>query len=193
MTVYKTPTQILKEIAGYIRRDYSGNLVVSTDFDMNANTVTNLAAPSASSDAATKTYVDTSITESRKEKITIFLDGQGDVLATGAKAAYVSIPWDATLTKWRILCSDGVNGSVTIDLWKDTYTNFPPVDGDSICGGATPGIKPYVSSAQKNEGTDFTSWTTTTFTTGDVLEVEVESVTDVTRLTLELFFTVDVS
>lgn len=97
-------------------------------------------------------------------------DGLGSAVATTARRT-ISIPvgWGTcTITRWRIL-ADQV-GSVTLDVWKDSYASYPPTNADSITASA----KPATSSATKNESTSLTGWTTT-FTGGDVLTAEIES------------------
>ena len=112
------------------------------------------------------------------------VDGGGSVVTTGAKKAYVTVPYDCTITGWRILCD--VSGSVVFDIWKDTYANYPPTNADSITASA----KPTVTTATSAESSTLTGWTTA-LAAGDVLEVEVESVTTVTKARLEL--TVDLT
>jgi len=73
------------------------------------------------------------------------------------------------------------SGSIVIDIWKDTYDNFPPTDADSITASAPPTL----SSAQKSTDTTLTGWTTT-FAAGDLLAFNVDSVTDIERATLSL-------
>lgn len=124
--------------------------------------------------------------QQRKEIIRCTIDGGGTVLTTGAKTAYGSVAWPCTIDKVRLLAD--VSGSVTLDIWKDSYANFPPVDADSMPGAGT---KPSLSAAQKSELTvSGSGWTTTTLAEGDVLEFEVESATTVTKLVVELFVTV---
>ena len=55
------------------------------------------------------------------------------------------------------------SGSIVIDVWKDTYANFPPTVADTITASA----KPTLSSATKSDDTTLTGWTTAV-TAGDV-------------------------
>ena len=68
------------------------------------------------------------------------------------------------------------SGSIVVDIWKDTYINYPPVDADSITS-ATP---PTVTTATKSEDTTLTSWTTSV-TAGDIIGFSVDSATTATR------------
>ena len=68
-----------------------------------------------------------------------------------------------------------------IDVWKDTYANFPPTSADSITGSE----KPTLSSAQKNQDLTLTTWTTAV-SAGDILAFNVDSASTVTRVTLSI-------
>jgi hypothetical protein len=68
-----------------------------------------------------------------------------------------------------------------VDIWKDTYTNYPPTVADTITASA----KPTLASATKSQDTTLTGWTTT-FAAGDTLRFIVDSATTVTRVTLAL-------
>jgi hypothetical protein len=68
-----------------------------------------------------------------------------------------------------------------VDIWKDTYANYPPVVGDSITASA----KPTLSSATKSRDTTLTGWTTS-IAAGDVLGFKVDSATTVLKVTLSL-------
>jgi hypothetical protein len=106
------------------------------------------------------------------------LDGGGAALTTGIKLD-LEIPFACTVTAWRIVADQ--SGSIVVDVWKDTYANFPPVVGDSITGSE----KPTLSSQTKNEDTNLTTWTTA-ISAGDWLRFNIDSVSTVTRVTLVL-------
>lgn len=114
--------------------------------------------------------------------VTVTLDGAGEVLTVGQKA-YVSIPFACTITGWRILeVSDTpISGSCVVDVWKDTYANYPPTVADTIAGTE----KPTLSSAIKNEDQTLTTWTTS-ISAGDVLGFNVDSASAVKRVSVQL-------
>ena len=87
--------------------------------------------------------------------------------ATGVKG-YVRIPYSGTITKVTLLAD--VSGSIVVDIWKDTYANYPPTVADTITASA----KPTLSSATKYEDSTLTGWTKT-ITAGDVLAFNVDS------------------
>lgn len=108
----------------------------------------------------------------------IILDGGGSVISTGIKVD-LPVPYNSKVTGWEIL-SDA-SGSIVVDLWKDTYANYPPVVGDSF----TAGNKPTLSSASKNTWSAGlgAEWT---LTQGDVIRVNVDSSATVTRVLISL-------
>lgn len=106
------------------------------------------------------------------------LDGNGAVLPTGV-IGDLEVPFACTITAVRLLADQ--TGSVAVDIWKDTYANFPPTDADSITASAVPAI----TTAQKAQDTTLTGWTTS-LAAGDILRFNVDSVTSITRLTLQL-------
>lgn len=113
----------------------------------------------------------------------ITIDGGGSAISTGVKG-YVSIPFSGTITQWDILADQ--SGSIVVDVWKDTYANFPPTVADTIAGSE----KPTLSTAQKNQDTNLTTWTTTV-TAGDIIGFNVDSASTVTRVTLVVYIDID--
>lgn len=113
--------------------------------------------------------------------ITFVIDG-GAVPPTvqSYPKAVVRCPFDGTIVRWSIF--GDVSGSAVVDIWKDTYANFPPTNADSITGTD----KPTLSSAQKAESTALTGWTTTV-TAGDVLYPEIESASTLTFVVVQLW------
>ncbi len=80
----------------------------------------------------------------------------GARLNTGVQeAAYCEIPYKMEVLSCRMY--GGPTGSIVVDLWKDTYANYPPADADSIVAAAPPTI----SSGVKSEDTSLTGWSKT--------------------------------
>lgn len=113
--------------------------------------------------------------------IPFIIDGGGSAITTGVKGD-IEIPFAGTITVNRLFADQ--TGSIVIDLWKDTYANFPPTVADTITASA----KPTLSSAQKSEDSTLTGWTTSV-TAGDIIRVNVDSITTCTRVTLSLTLT----
>lgn len=110
-------------------------------------------------------------------------DGGGAVLTTGLKA-FLEVPFDATITAARLF-ADRV-GSIVLDVWKCTYSQFDagvthPVLGDAITS-VTP---PTITAATKSENTTLTNWTVALHA-GDVLGFNITSVSSIKRVTLSL-------
>jgi hypothetical protein len=117
-----------------------------------------------------------------KYKVGVTIDGGGSAISTGVKG-YTSIPITGTITKVRLLADQ--NGSAVMDIWKDTFANYPPTVADTITAAA----KPTLVAADSYEDTTLTGWTIAV-TAGDVLGFNVDSAATITRLTLELEITV---
>jgi hypothetical protein len=116
--------------------------------------------------------------ENRKYSITFIIDGGGSAITTGEKG-HLEIPFDCEIESAVLLADQA--GDVVIDIWKDTYANFPPTDADTICCGN----EPELDGAQKYQDETLTDWTTE-ISAGDILAFNVDSVATITRLTISL-------
>jgi hypothetical protein len=110
--------------------------------------------------------------------IIYIMDGGGDVLTTGVKAD-LEIGFSCTIERVTLLADQ--SGDAVVDIWKDTYANFPPTDADSITAVAPPTI----SAGTKSQDSTLTGWTTT-ISDGDILRLNLDSVATITRLTVAL-------
>ena len=106
------------------------------------------------------------------------IDGSGAEIETGLKA-WVQVPFSGTITSATALADQ--TGSIVVDIWKDTFSNYPPTNADSITASAPVTI----SSAIKSEDTALTGWTKD-ITAGDVLAFNVDSVTDIEHVVISL-------
>lgn len=106
------------------------------------------------------------------------LDGGGAAITTGVKLD-LQVPDAFTLNSVTMLADQ--SGSITVDIWKDTYANFPPTNADTICGGD----KPSISSATKSEKTDLSAWTTSC-AAGSILRLNVDSCSTITKCVIQL-------
>ena len=113
--------------------------------------------------------------------ITFIIDGGGTAITTGVKGD-LQIPFACTINTWTLLADQ--SGSIVIDIWKDTYANYPPTVADTITASA----KPTISAANKGQSSTLTGWTTA-ITAGDTLRFNVDSITTCTRVTLALTVT----
>jgi hypothetical protein len=141
---------------------------------------TDTAVTERSSGTAWESYSDsgTPSTPNKTRQIGITVDGGGSVLTTGVKG-YRSFPVAGTITGVRLLADQ--TGSIVIDIWKDTFANYPPTVADTITAAA----KPTISASNKSEDTTLTGWTTSV-SAGDVFGFNIDSVSTITRIVLEL-------
>lgn len=140
----------------------------------------------ADSDAVTNDLPITNLA-ARRASVSISFDNGGTEIADNTKARWrVPNGVTATLIRWSIAAD--VGGAIVIDIYKDTWANYPPASGDSIKGSGTP---PTITATNTNaESTSFTGWTTTTFSGGDSVIFNVDSCTTITACDLELEFDV---
>jgi len=103
--------------------------------------------------------------------INIALRGGGSAISTGS-AGNKRIAAAATITGYTITSS--ASCSITVDLWKTTYTAYDvsthPVDGDSITASAPITL----TTAVKAKDETLTDWTTT-LAADDIIHVNVDS------------------
>jgi hypothetical protein len=110
--------------------------------------------------------------------ISYVIDGGGATISAGIKGD-ITVPFACAIEEWTLLADQ--SGSIVVDLWKDTYANYPPTVGDTITGSA----KPTISAATKGQSSTLTGWTST-IAAGDTLRFNVDSCTSITRVTLSL-------
>ncbi|KKL22258.1 hypothetical protein LCGC14_2437250 [marine sediment metagenome] len=105
-------------------------------------------------------------------------DEGGGVLTTGIKG-YIEVPFDCYIEEQSLGADQA--GDLVIDLWLDSYANYPPTVGDTITASA----KPTLSSSDKDQDSVLTGWTRQ-LTKGQWLGVKVDSAATVTLATLSL-------
>lgn len=118
--------------------------------------------------------------------VAAILDGGGAVIETGVKA-YLFFDFACTINGWSLVADQ--TGSIVLDLWECTYAEFDagathPVNGDSITASA----QPTITTSTKGQDTTLTGWTTS-IAANSVLAINVDSVTDIERVTLALKIT----
>ena len=111
--------------------------------------------------------------------LAFIIDGGGAAITTGQKG-HLSVPFSCTIQGARLLADQP--GAIKVDIWRSIYAAFPPTNADSICGGNEPEI---TAGNQKDEDTTLTGWTTA-INKGDILALNVDSCTTITRATLSL-------
>jgi len=110
--------------------------------------------------------------------ITFIIDGGGSAITTGEKG-HLRIPFACTISQVTMLADQ--EGSIKVDIWKQTYAAFPPTNTETICGAN----EPEISSGIKDEDATLTAWTTA-IAAGDILAFNVDSITTIERVTINL-------
>jgi hypothetical protein len=109
------------------------------------------------------------------------LDGSGSAITTGAKS-WVRVPFACTLTGWELTVD--TSATITIDVWKDTYANYPPDNADAIPGAEK---EPAITAAIKAQDTDITDWATDDIAAGDYIKINVDANDNATKAYLTLY------
>jgi hypothetical protein len=101
-------------------------------------------------------------------------DGGGSALEAGKQAA-LRVPYDCTIQKWEVVADQ--SGDLQVDVWRDTFANYPPTVDDSITAAAPISL----SGASKGEDDTLTGWTVE-LNKGDYLVFNVDSAATITRV-----------
>jgi hypothetical protein len=144
------------------------------------NVPLNLSAKGTGDISLTANSIATSLANLRTGSIGFTIDGGGSAITTGLKG-FIEAPYNCTISAWTLLAD--TSGAIVIDVWKDTYANYPPSDTESITNGSEPEI---AASGVKAQDTNLGDWTSVTVTAGDILAFNVDSCTAITRAHLIL-------
>ena len=117
----------------------------------------------------------------------VYIGRTGTALTTGY-AGDAALQFPADIVGWELLADQ--TGSIVIDIWKDTYANYPPTVGDTI----TAGSPPTISSASKarnavplrGQGSDPAHRWVTKINSLDTLRFSVTSVAGIQQVCLSL-------
>lgn len=111
--------------------------------------------------------------------ISVIFDG-GPAPIEADQQQDIEIPFACNLIGWTLLADR--TGSIVIDVWRDSYANYPPTVADTIATS-----KPTLSSATKAQDNTITDWTEA-IPAGSILRFNVDSAAIVRRVTLTLKF-----
>ena len=114
--------------------------------------------------------------EVKTSSISYIIDGGGLEIELGVSGD-IEIPFDCEITCVTLLALQ--TGSIVIDIFKDTYANYPP--SSSIVGSS----KPSIFSGLKSKDTTLTGWTKQ-LSAGDTIRFYVDSVADIEKVTISL-------
>jgi hypothetical protein len=106
------------------------------------------------------------------------ISGGGAAITTGLKG-FIVAPYAMTLSKATALADQ--TGDIVVDIWVDTYANFPPTDADSITASAPVTI----SNDVKSQDSTLSGWDLA-ITAGDVIGFNVDSCSDIEQCTVIL-------
>lgn len=147
-------------------------------FDNGTSVGVGTASPSASARLDVNGTVQATGYSGLTSAIVYVIDGGGSAITTGVKGDLV-IPFGCTVSEWSLVADQ--TGSITVDIWRDTFGNYPPTVADTITGSALPTI----SSSNRNSSTVLTGWSTS-IASGSTLRFNVNSASAITRATLTL-------
>ncbi len=129
-------------------------------------------------DAGTKT--DLLLEVGAEHAIEIVIGDGSAAIPTGVWCA-LEVPYACTVKGWTLV-SPLESGALVVDVWKDTYANWPPTVADTITGSEKPTI---TATGNKGQDLTLTTWTTA-LAKGDWLIFNVDSVTTITLATLSI-------
>ena len=113
-----------------------------------------------------------------KAELAFVLDGGGSAITAGVKG-HLRVPFGCAIE--RVTLTADQPGSIQIDIWKSTYTGFPPADANSITGGHELNIV----ADSKYDDAVLTGWNKS-LDGGDILAFNVDSADTITRVTVNL-------
>jgi hypothetical protein len=108
----------------------------------------------------------------------VFTFKSADALGTSEVIRIPNLP-AGTITRWDLAADTAT--TCQVDLWKDSRTNYPPTDADSITASAAPTL----SAAVRGYSTTLTGWTTA-IADGDDLICAIEANNNAAEITLTL-------
>jgi hypothetical protein len=117
--------------------------------------------------------------------VNFVIDGIGAEITPGIQG-YIEMPFAGTITQATLLADQ--TGSIVVDIFKSTYADFDPTTTPDADDKITASAPPTITTAKKAQDSTLTGWTTAV-AAGDVLAVNVNSVTTIERCTLSLLIT----
>lgn len=120
--------------SGTLTVDYSQNLrtsgtVSGSNIFAGFTSLSAVAASHATTSSAYYTHAASSALHNASAAIIMVLDGGGAVIASGATCD-ILVPYTCRIVRSTIL--PDASGSLSVNVWKDTYANFPPTAADNF-------------------------------------------------------------
>jgi hypothetical protein len=113
--------------------------------------------------------------------IEVILNAGGAIISANEIKLDVQVDFNCVIVSWSMLADAAA--TARIDLWSDTYANFPPVIADTMPGAS--GNRPQITAAVKNTG-GVSGWTKTVINAGDIIRVNLDTNDVAKRITLSL-------
>ncbi len=170
-TVQDTLVQTVADVLAYKTIVVSGQDDVAAEVTDDTLTLASGVGIAITTNATTDTITITATPNAIISAVGITIDGSSLEPSLGSKGL-LPVPYSGTIQHWY-LTSD-VTGDCVIDVKRS---------GVSIIGGG--GNKPTLATQQFNDD-PVSGWTSTVITAEDVIEFNLDSVTDCTRITLVL-------
>lgn len=116
--------------------------------------------------------------ENDRAQYGVTFDGGGSAIAAGQEFT-MRVEHGVTFDSWYMMADQ--TGSIQIDVWVDTWANYPPTNVDTITGAGTPNIV----ADDNNSAVTLFGWSPTILD-GDVMTFHVDSCSTIERCTLIL-------
>lgn len=107
------------------------------------------------------------------------IDGGGSVITTGVAGSGIRVPFACNISSVSVVSSQ--TGNIVIDIWEDSFINYPPTVADSITANA----KLTINNSRTYEDTTLTGWNRA-IAAGDVLLFNVDSCSNITNCSIFL-------
>mgnify|MGYP007071602119 CR=1 FL=1 len=154
---------------------YTPENATNKSTDVNADQASNVKYPTvkavydwATGLFATISSVAANLAKVDKGSIVFLIDNNGAAVVTGTKADTAVVSYGGIITGWQLFETSAtpVSCTATLDVYRDSYTNYPPVVGDALTW-----TKPSLTAATKNSA----SGLSIAFTAQDGFRVNVDS------------------
>lgn len=124
-------------------------------------------------------------TIAKTSTINYIFDGGGSEIADGVNG-WIKFSKNGTITAWDLTGQPA--GAMVVDMWKDTYANFPPTVADTMTGAEKPTI---TATSVKGQDTSLNGGAGWNIDAGDYVMFNVDSCTTITKADLALTFVAD--
>lgn len=173
-----------------LSRDGTNPNAMLSALDMNSNQIINLPAPVAGQSPLRLQDYNTllsggTINVSNTIGIDYVIDGGGAQISLG-KHGLLQIPFPALITQVNLLADQ--TGSVVLDIWKCSYADYNPPTHPAVGDTITAASLPTISSGVRYQDSTLTGWTTT-INAGDAIIFNINSISNITSLTVCLTIT----